>query len=194
MASAYRRGRTRSDEARTRSDGAVAVDAINFNSGAWLAIDFSVSVIVLAKVAIRALHSLLEVNVGKMNGFSKTFGIVKRDLLAVSVEPVAFPVVRVDTAIHPAVAMKIDELSSLKLFVEFGRAGLLEEFFITPKPTRSCSLGIAQCCLVAFCFARIFLSRGIHPVAVDLVVPPGHAEIGSKHVRAGMHVAHHALA
>src|SRR3989442_11191088 len=194
MASTYRRGRTRSDEARTRADGAVAVDAVNFNGSAWLTIDFSVSVIVLAKVAIRALHPLREVNIGKMNGLPETVGIVKRDCLAVSVEPVAFPVVRVDSAIHPAVAMKIGELSSLKLFVEFRRAGLLEEFFITPKPTCSCSLGIAYCCLVALCFARIFLSRGIHLVAVDLVVPPGHAEIGSKHVRAWVHVAHHALA
>src|SRR4029077_994010 len=143
MASTYRRGRTRSDEARARIDGAVAVDAINFYGGAGLAIDFFVSVIVLAKVAIRALHPLLEMNVGKMNGLPETFGIVKRDLLAVSVEPVAFPVVRVDAAIHPAVAMKIGELSSLELFVEFRRAGLLEEFFITPKPACSCSLGIA---------------------------------------------------
>src|SRR5438034_4371900 len=143
MASTNRRGRTRSDEARTRTDGAVAVDTINFNGGAWLAIDFSVSVIVLAKMAIRALHSLLEVNVGKMNGLPETFVIVKRDLLAVSVEPVAFPVVRVDATIPQAVAVKIGELSSLKLFVEFGCAGLLEEFFITPEPTSSCSLGIA---------------------------------------------------
>ena len=41
---------------------------------------------------------------------------------------------------------------------------------------------------------ELFLMLRIHQLAVGLVVPPHVAEIGVQHVRAGMHVAHDALA
>src|SRR5713101_8244853 len=48
--------------------------------------------------------------------------------------------------------------------------------------------------LIALFFRWIALLFGIHLVAFDFVVPPGEAEVGRDHVRAGMNVANHALA
>src|SRR5437660_3119683 len=110
MASAWRRGGTRSDQVGARTDGAMAIDAVNFHGGARLAIKFSITVIVLTEVAIDAVHSFFQVNVRQMNRFAESIWIVKVDFLAVLVKPVAFAVVGVNTAVNPAVSVKIGEL------------------------------------------------------------------------------------
>src|ERR1043166_6260025 len=89
--------------------------------------------IVLAKMAIGTLHSLLEMNVCKVNRFVETVRIVESDLLAVFVQPIAFAVVCVDTAIDPSMPVEISKLRSLQFLVEFGAASLFQEFFIAPK-------------------------------------------------------------
>ena len=88
--------------------------------------------IVLAEMAIGALHSLFKVNVGEMNSFAEAIGIVERNFRAVLVKPVPFSIVRVNPAIDPSVPVEIGEPSSLELLVEFGAAGLFQKFFVTP--------------------------------------------------------------
>src|SRR6266851_9460919 len=61
--SACRSGGSGSNQAGPRADGAVAIDAINFHGGPRLAINFSIAVIVLREVAIRALHSFFQMNI-----------------------------------------------------------------------------------------------------------------------------------
>src|SRR6266404_3419905 len=172
MASAWRRGGTRSNQASARTDGAMAIDAVNFHGGARLAIKFSITVIVLTEVAIDALHSFFQVNVRQMNRFAESFWIVEVDFLVLCVKPVAFAVVGVDAAIDPAVSVKIGELSGLQLFVEFRAAGLLQKFFVTPESPRRSGLRIFQSCAVALFVGRSFLLYGVHFLAVDFVVPP----------------------
>src|SRR5260221_9596724 len=194
MASAGGRGGPRSKQIGARADGAVAIDAVNFHGGAGLAINFSVAVIVLAEVAIAALHSLFQVDVREMNGFAEFFWIVERNLLVVFVEPIAFTVVRIHAAIDPAVSVKIGELGGLKLLVEFRTAGLFQKFFVAPQSSRRGGFWIFQRGLVTVLFGRIFLFRRVHFFAINFVVPPGQSEIGGQHIRAGVHVADHALA
>jgi len=57
-----RRGAGRG-ERRLFVDGTVAIHTIDFDGGARLAVDFSISVIVLVEMTIGALHSFFEVNV-----------------------------------------------------------------------------------------------------------------------------------
>ena len=182
------------NEAGVRANGAMTIDTIDFDRGARLAINLSVAVIVLTEVAINALHSLLEVNVGEMNGFAETLGIIEADLPAFFVQPIAFAIVRVNAPVNPAVAVEIGELRGLKLFIKFRAASLFEKFFVAPQAASGGSFGIFPRRLVALFIRGIFLLRRIHLLAVNFVVPPRDAEIGGEHVRAGMHVADHALA
>ena len=125
-------GGTGSDERGFLANGAVAIDAIDFDGGARFAVDFSVAVIVLGEMAIGALHAFFEMDVGEMDSFLETPRVVEGDGLAVFVEPVPFAVVVVDGAEDPAVAVEIGELRGFELGVEFRSAGLVEEFFFTP--------------------------------------------------------------
>src|ERR1700757_3546019 len=113
MTSARGRSRAGGDQIRANSDGSVAVDAIKLYRGTRFAVNFSVAVIVLAKMAIGTLHSLFKVNVGEVHRLAETIGIFKCDLLAVRIKPVALAIVRVHSSISPAVAMKIGELRGL---------------------------------------------------------------------------------
>src|ERR1700675_3515562 len=70
--------------------------------GPRLPVDFSVTVIVLREVAIVALHALFKMNVRKMNRFAEALGIIKRDLLAVLVQPVPLSIVVEHRPEHPA--------------------------------------------------------------------------------------------
>ena len=103
----------------------MTIEAVNFDRGAGFTIDFSVAVIVLCEVAIVALHSFFEVDVGEVNGFAETVRIVEGDLLAIFVEPVPLAVVMEDRAKNPSVAMKIGELCGFQLLVKFGAANFL---------------------------------------------------------------------
>src|ERR1700730_3574679 len=99
-----------SDERGFLSNGAVAIDAIDFDSGARLGVDFAVPVIVLREVAIIALHTFFEMEVGKMDGFQETVGVFKGHGISVFVEPIAFAIVIEDGAEDPAVPVEIGEL------------------------------------------------------------------------------------
>ena len=71
----------------------MTIDAIDFDSGARLAVDFPVAMIVLREVAIVALHPLFKMNVREVHRFSKAVGIIEGDLLAVLVQPIPFTIV-----------------------------------------------------------------------------------------------------
>ncbi len=129
-----------------------------------------------------------------MNGFAEFFWIVERNLLVVFVEPIAFTVVRVHAAVDPAVAVKIGKLGGLKLLVEFRAAGLAQKLLVAPQSSRRGGFRIFQRGSIAVLFGRIFLLQRIHFFAVNFVVPPGQSKISGQHIRAGVHVADHALA
>jgi hypothetical protein len=194
MASTSRSGGAGSNERGFITNRAVAIDAVDFDGGARFAVDFSVAVIVLRKMAVVALHSFFEMNVREMDGFAEALGIIESDLLAFFIQPVAFAVVIEDGAEHPAVAVEIGELRGFQFRVEFGAAQIFEKFFIAPEAAGSGSFGVAQERLIALLFRRTALLRRIHFLTVDFVVPPSEAEIRGQHVGAGMEVADHALA
>ena len=57
-------------------DGAVAVDAVDFDGIARLAVELAVAVTVLLEVAVDAVHALLQMNVFQMHGLAELVGIV----------------------------------------------------------------------------------------------------------------------
>src|SRR4029077_4694977 len=65
---AIRRRRARRLERRARGDGSWAVDAIDLDGVARLAIELAVAVTVLPEMAVDALHAALEMNVLQMDG------------------------------------------------------------------------------------------------------------------------------
>src|SRR3989442_13658209 len=81
-------------------------------------------------------------DVGEMDGFAETVGIVERDLLAVLVQPIPFAVVMEHGAENPAVAVKIGELRGLQLLVKFGAADFFQNFFFVPEAVNGGALWI----------------------------------------------------
>ena len=110
MAAAFRSRRTGSDERGFVANRAVAIDAVDFDRGARLSVNFPVAVIVLRKMAIAALHPFFEMNIRKMYGFPEAVGIIERDFLAILVEPISFSIVVEHGTEHPAMAVEIGEL------------------------------------------------------------------------------------
>ena len=192
--SRIRSGGTGRGERGFLGDGAVAVHAIDFDGGARLTVNFRIAVVVLAEMAIGALHAFFEMNVGEVNGFAEAIGIVEGNDFIVGVEPVPFSIVFVNAAENPAVAVKVGELRCLELFVEFGGTDFVQKFLVAPKAAGGCCFRIAERNLITILFARIVLFLRIHFLAVDFVVPPGEAEISGEHVRARVNVTDHALA
>src|SRR5208282_3003689 len=193
-ANAVGSGGTRSEQRSSLANRAVTIHAINFHGGARFTVNFAVAVIVLGEVTIGALHTFFQMNVGQMHGFLEALRIIEGDGAAVFIQPVPFPVVVVDAAENPAVAVEIGELRGLELRVEFGAAGFFEKLGIAPQAAGGSGFGIAQIGLIFFFFRGIVLLGGIHFVRINFVVPPGQAEIGGDHVRARMNMANHALA
>ena len=194
MAAAFGSGGAGSNKRGFVANRAVAIDAVDFDGGARLTVNFAVAVIVLGKMAVVALHAFFQMDVREMDGFPEAVGIIESDLLAVLVEPVPFAVVIEDGTEDPAVAVEIGELRGFQFRVEFRAAEIFEKFFIAPETAGGGGFWIAQIRLIALLFGRIALLRRIHFVAVDFVVPPGETEIRGEHVCAGMDVADHALA
>src|SRR3989475_2828314 len=194
MAATFRCCRARGDQRSLLANRAVAIDAVDFNGGAGLAVNFSVAVIVLREMAVVALHPFFEMDVSEVYGFAETVWVIKCNLLPVFVEPVSFAIVMEDRSEDPAMAMEISKLRSLQLLVEFGTAGLFQKFFIAPEAAYRSALRIAHERFVALFFRGVALLRWIHLVAIHFVIPPGKAKIRRDHVRAGMNVADHALA
>src|ERR1700730_5211478 len=194
MAAALRSSRTRREKRRFLSDGAMAIDAIDFYRRARLAVDFSVAVVVLRKVAVVTLHSFFKMDVGKVHGFPEAVRVVVSDLSAGFVEPIPLTVVVENSAEDPPVAVEVRKLSGFQLLVEFRAPGFFKKLLVAPEATNCGSFRISHKRLVALFLGRIALLVRIHPVAVNFVVPPGEAEIGGDHVGAGVDVADHALA
>src|SRR5258708_13452698 len=113
----------------------MAIDAVDLDSSARLAVNFSVAVIGLCKVALMALHPFFEMDIGEVDGFPETVGIIEGDLLSVLVQPVPFAVVIEHRAENPAVAVKIGELRGLQLLVKFGTAAVFQKLFFVPSST-----------------------------------------------------------
>src|SRR5499427_5333753 len=133
-------------------------------------------------------------NVSEVNGFAKAIGIVEIDFCAILVEPVALAIMRVNCAVDPTGAMKVGELSGLQLSVKFRAPGLIEKLFIAPQASGGCTFGILPGRLIPLFCRGISLFRRVHALAINFVVPPSEAEICGEHIRAGMHMADHALA
>src|SRR5260370_39241123 len=110
MASALGGGRPRGNQRGFLSNRTVAIHAIDFYGCARLTVNFSVAVIVLREVAIVALHSFLQMNVGKVDGFAQAVGVIESNLLAVLLQPISLAVVIEERAENPAVAVNISEL------------------------------------------------------------------------------------
>ncbi len=171
----------------------MTIGAVQFDRGARLAVEFSIAVGVLLKVAIHAVHAFFQVNVGEVHHLLELLGIVKRNGLPVRIQQVSLAVVFVHRAEHPAVSVKIGELRLRQLSVEFRAASLLQKLPIGPQPARRRTLGVLQERPVTLVFARIVLLLWVHLLAVHFVVPPGVAEVARHHIRTRMNVAGHAL-
>ena len=107
------RGKTGRRKSGFFADGAMTIDAIDFDGGARFAVNLSIAMIILIEMAIGTLHSFFEVNVGEMDSLAEAIGIVEGNDFVVGVEPVPFSVVFVDAAKDPAVAMEVGELCCL---------------------------------------------------------------------------------
>ena len=173
---------------------AVAIDAIHFNCGARLSVEFSGAVAVLLQVAVDALHTFLQMNIREVRGFLKLFRIVRRNRGSFFIKQAAFPVSREHRAKEPAMAVKIGELGVLQFCIEFSAACLGEKLYVGPQPAGGRAFWIPLRHLEFFLLGGIALLFRIHRAAVGFVVPPGIAEIGGHHVCAWMHMADHALA
>ena len=114
--------RSLTSQRRALLNRAVAIDAIDFDGVARLAVQFSVAVTVLLEMAVDAMHSLFQVDVFQVHGLLEFVRIVERNLVVVGVEQIAFAVVLEDRAENPSVTVEIGELRVLELLVEFRRA------------------------------------------------------------------------
>src|SRR5262245_38140497 len=152
----------------------------------------AVAVAILLEVAVDAVHALVEMDVGQVDGFLELLRVFEIYFVIVLVQPVAFAIVLEDGAVDPAVAVEIGELGLLVAAVEV--AYVTQEFGVAPLAFERSGFGIAQQRNGGILrFPDIGFWR-IHAVAVGLVVPPHVAEILGGVGCAGMYVADHALA
>ena len=91
----------------------MAIDAIDFDGVARLAVEIAVAVTVLLEVAVDAVHSFFQMDVSRCTAFSNFVGILTGNGLVSCVEQVAFAVALEDGAENPAVAVEIGELRVL---------------------------------------------------------------------------------
>ena len=98
---------------------AVAVLAVDLHRGGDLAVNMAVAVGVLGKVAVDAVHALVQVNGGHVHGFLELVGIIVLDHGALGVQQVAGAVALEYGAEVPAVAVVVGELGIGQGRVEF---------------------------------------------------------------------------
>src|ERR1035441_6485144 len=137
IGTAFGGSRSGSSQIRFFRNGSVAVYAIDLNRIASLSIQVAVSVAVLLKVAIHAMHAFFKVNVLEMDRLAELVFALVRDYVVLGIQQVPFAIAFVNRAEHPAVAVEIGELGMLQLLVELGRAYLLKKFRmfrISPLP------------------------------------------------------------
>ena len=87
--------------------------AVDLDGIARFAVEFSIAMRILLKMAINTLHPFLQMDVFEMHRLREFVGIGERHDLAVTIEQVAFAVAFVDRAKEPAMAVKISELCML---------------------------------------------------------------------------------
>src|SRR6266446_277331 len=172
---------------------AVTVDAANLNRRSGLVVKDAVTMGVISRMTVNAVHSFLEMNVIEMDCFRESIRIVRRDDRVLRVQQVPFAIAFEDLSKHPAVTVKVRELSSSELAVEFRSAGLVKKIEFRPQATQARRFGIAIKLSLLFALRRIVLLRRIHLVAVGFVVPPRETHVGRDHVLARMHMTNHAL-
>ena len=149
---------------------------------------------VLRKVTVNAMHSLFQVNVLKVHRLGEFIRIVGRDYLVVLVQQIAVAIFFVDCPEDPTMAVEVGELSVLQGLGELRTADLVQEAEVRPQAALGRPLGISQLYALLLRRAGIVLLGGIHLLPIHFIVPPGVSEIGGHHVRAGVHMADHALA
>ena len=106
------------------------VDGLHLHRGPRLSVNLSIAMIVLIEMAVRALHSLFQMNVRKVHRLAESLWIVERNNLVVLVEPVPFSIVFVDAAKNPAVPVVIGKLGMLELRIQF--RDFVEELLVSP--------------------------------------------------------------
>jgi len=183
---------TRGTQRRRRTHRPVAVDAVDLDRGARLAVEHPRPVHVLAEVAVDAVHPALEVDVAQVDGLRELRGVARRDRLARRILELPLAVALVHRAEDPAVAVEVGELRALQAGIE--RLHLRQELRIRPQAPERGALGVSTLDEVALGSAELARLGGIHRFAVELVVPERVAHEARDHVGAGMHVAGHALA
>src|SRR5438876_11283200 len=104
----------------------MTIYAGNLNRGTRLVVKNSITMCVLPEMAVNAVHSFFEMNVVEVHRLLEAVGIVRRNNVIVGIKQVAFTVAFEDLAKQPPVPVKIRELGSLKLPIEFRRPGLCE--------------------------------------------------------------------
>src|ERR687884_1050786 len=114
--------RAGSEERRLLADRPMTVYAADLDSGARLVVEVRVAVRVLSKMAVGAVHALLQMYVLKMDRLFEPVWIVWRNRLVLGVEQVAFAIALEDGAEDPAVPVKVCELRAPERAVERGRA------------------------------------------------------------------------
>src|SRR6266404_2067451 len=132
-------------------------------------------------------------NVVEMDSLLESIRIVWRNNRVLCIEQVPFPIALEDLAKDPTVPVKVGELRSLELIVEFRGAGLLQKVRFRPQTAQARSFGIAVKFSLLLSLRRIVLSRRVHFGAISFVVPPDYTEVRRNHVVALMHVTVHAL-
>src|SRR5262249_16962692 len=189
---ALRGGWPRRPERGAALDRAVAIDAVDLDRIAGLAVELAVAVHVLLEMTVGAVHALLEVDILEMNGLLETIGVVMADDRSLGVEQIALAILLVDPAEDPAPAVEVGELGPRELRVEVGHVG--EERRIRPQPAQSRRLRIRLQDFGGLTRGEMLLLLGIHHLAVRLMVPPGIAEIGVGQRRSRVVVTDDALA
>ncbi len=198
----------------------VAVDALDLDGRADLALQTIVAVHVLDVVAIDAMHALFHVDVHQVDGHAvavrrrglrrsgalavlladglghldrrhQLLGRGRLDRPALAVEHLAVAVLLEDGAEDPAVAVEVGELGVAGLRVQVGHA--LQEPRVGPQPPGRRLVGVGHLRLHELLGRRVLLLLRIHQLAVGLLVPPRIAHIRIHDRRAGVNMTHHAL-
>ena len=172
----------------------MAIDAIDLDCVARFSVKLAVAVAVLLEVAVNAVHPFFEMNVFEVHGLPKFVGIVERDRLVVFIEQVALAIVLEDRAEDPSMTVEVAELGVLQLLVEFRRAGFSRNLTSDQRPRMAERSGLRVWISMLLARAGIALLGG-HMCSPSISLSHQvYAEIGRDHVRAGVHVADHALA
>ena len=111
--------------------------ALNLHLLGHFAIDVSITMRILAEMAVDAVHPFINVYIPKMYGLLEAAWISCRDQFAIFVEQITVTVALKNSAKVPAVTVIISKLRSLKLRIKL--TNLFQEIEIAPQPSR-CSI------------------------------------------------------